>query len=86
MSANPPPLPKSVGGFTPIPIAYSPTATHILYARAHSNPKSTKPSAKQNDKRKEKEAVYPEGRTLFLVNLPTSVISLLHPTLVPPVK
>lgn len=70
MSTNPPPLPKSVGGFTPIPVAYSPTATHILYARAHSNPKSTKSTAQQDSKGKGKEAVYPEGRTLFLVNLP----------------
>ncbi|KZT70344.1 hypothetical protein DAEQUDRAFT_667907 [Daedalea quercina L-15889] len=70
MSANPPPLPKSVGGFTPIPVAYSPNATHILYARAHSNPKSSKQSTWQASKGKGKEAAYPEGRTLFLVNLP----------------
>lgn len=67
MSKNPPTLPKSVGGFTPIPIAYSSSATHILYARAHSNPKSSK---KHADKGKGKEVAFPEGRTLFLVNVP----------------
>ncbi|TFY54566.1 hypothetical protein EVJ58_g8786 [Rhodofomes roseus] len=70
MSTTPPPLPKSVGGFTPIPVAYSSTATHVFYARAHSNPKPAKSPAQQDSKGKGKEAVYPEGRTLFLVNLP----------------
>lgn len=70
MSENPPPLPKSVGGFTPIPIYYSSSATHILYARAHSTPKVSKASAKSTDKGKGKEVAYPEGRTLFLVNVP----------------
>ncbi|KAH9833777.1 ribosomal RNA-processing protein 7-domain-containing protein [Rhodofomes roseus] len=62
--------PKSVGGFTPISVAYSSTATHVFYARAHSNPKPAKSPAQQDSKGKGKEAVYPEGRTLFLVNLP----------------
>lgn len=62
-------LPKSIGGFTPIPIAYTPSATHILYARAHSNPKSSRAS-KDAGRGKGKEVAYPEGRTLFLVNVP----------------
>lgn len=53
-------FPSSIAGFVPIPVVYSPTATHILYARAHNNSKSAKG----------KEIAFPEGRTLFLVNLP----------------
>ena len=68
MSKALPTLPKSVGGFTPIPIAYSSSAVHILYARAHTNSKSSK---RHTDKGKGKEVVYPEGRTLFLVNVPS---------------
>lgn len=48
-------LPKLVSGFTVIPVAYS-HSTHILYARAHLS--------------KSQNVVYPEGRTLFLVNVP----------------
>ncbi|KAG0698903.1 ribosomal RNA-processing protein 7-domain-containing protein [Suillus ampliporus] len=53
-------LPKSLSGFTLIPIAY-PSSTHLIYARAHatSKPKTSKPGN-----------VFPEGRTLFLVNVP----------------
>ena len=46
-----------------LPIAYSPSTTHILYARAHSAPKH------KDSKGKQKEEL-PEGRTLFLVNVP----------------
>ena len=53
-------LPSSIGGFVPIPVAYSKTATHIIYARAHTGPK----------KSKDKEIAFPEGRTLFIVNVP----------------
>jgi ribosomal RNA-processing protein 7 len=52
----------SFAGFTPIPVQYSPSATHILYARIHVG--SKKGSAKRKD------AALPEGRTLFLVNVP----------------
>ncbi|KAG2033919.1 ribosomal RNA-processing protein 7-domain-containing protein [Suillus americanus] len=52
-------LPKSVSGFTVIPIAY-PSSSHFIYARAHAKSKS---KTKLND-------VLPEGRTLFLVNVP----------------
>ena len=48
-------LPKLVSGFTVIPVAYA-HSTHILYARAHLS--------------KSQDLVYPEGRTLFLVNVP----------------
>jgi len=49
-------LPKLVSGFTVIPVAYT-NSTHILYARAHIS-------------RSQDVAIYPEGRTLFLVNVP----------------
>ncbi|KAI0638557.1 ribosomal RNA-processing protein 7-domain-containing protein [Trametes polyzona] len=58
-------LPSSVSGFTVLPIAYSPSATHIIYARAHSAPKKD-----SKGKQKQKLASLPEGRTLFLVNVP----------------
>ncbi|KAI0080775.1 hypothetical protein K474DRAFT_1672311 [Panus rudis PR-1116 ss-1] len=74
-------LPSSVSGFTPIPIAYSSSATHVLYVRAHSgsknnskkNKKSQNQSQNQNDANangKGKAPELPEGRTLFLVNVP----------------
>ncbi|KAF8447281.1 ribosomal RNA-processing protein 7-domain-containing protein [Boletus edulis BED1] len=44
-----------VSGFTVIPVAYA-RSTHILYARAHLS--------------KSQDVVYPEKRTLFLVNIP----------------
>jgi ribosomal RNA-processing protein 7 len=47
--------PKVVSGFTVIPVAYA-HSTHILYARTHLS--------------KSQDLVYPEGRTLFLVNVP----------------
>ena len=56
-------LPTTISGFTVLPVAYSPSATHIIYARAHSV------SKRQNAKGKQKEEL-PEGRTLFLVNVP----------------
>lgn len=53
-------LPKNISGFTLIPIAY-PCSTHYIYARPHvtSKSKALKPAN-----------VLPEGRTLFLVNVP----------------
>lgn len=54
-------LPPSIAGFTPLPVQYSPSATHILYARAHTGSKKGSAS---------KSAALPEGRTLFLVNVP----------------
>lgn len=68
-------LPAPIAGFIPLPIAYSPTSTHILYVRPHvgAKNKSRNKDAKtehtaMNGKGKEREL--PEGRTLFLVNVP----------------
>ncbi|KAF8906730.1 ribosomal RNA-processing protein 7-domain-containing protein [Gymnopilus junonius] len=51
-------IPSSISGFSVIPILYKNSATHCLYARSHAASKSH--SAK----------ILPQGRTLFLVNLP----------------
>ena len=56
-------LPATISGFTVLPIAYSQSATHIIYARAHSAPKGKDAKGKQREE-------LPEGRTLFLVNVP----------------
>ncbi|KAG1733134.1 ribosomal RNA-processing protein 7-domain-containing protein [Suillus lakei] len=53
-------LPKCLSGFTVIPIAY-PSSSHFIYARAHTTSKSK--TSKPNN-------ILPEGRTLFLVNVP----------------
>ncbi|PSR80982.1 hypothetical protein PHLCEN_2v6572 [Hermanssonia centrifuga] len=53
-------FPTSIAGFTPIQIKYSSDSTHILYVRAHTGSK----------KGKSKDILFPEGRTLFLVNVP----------------
>lgn len=55
-----PVLPTCLSGFTVIPIAY-PSSSHFIYARAHATSKS---------KVLEPNNVLPEGRTLFLVNVP----------------
>jgi len=60
------PLPRSISGFTPIPIFYPSTpstssVTHIIYVRPHINPKN---------KKNRDTTTFPEGRTLFLVNIP----------------
>ncbi|RPD66805.1 hypothetical protein L226DRAFT_498434 [Lentinus tigrinus ALCF2SS1-7] len=57
------PLPATTVGFTVLPITYSQTATHVLYARSHSAPKHKDSKGKQREE-------LPEGRTLFLVNVP----------------
>ncbi|KAF9461978.1 ribosomal RNA-processing protein 7-domain-containing protein [Collybia nuda] len=51
-------LPETVSGFTPSPIVYSPSSTHYIYVRPHSGTK------------KSPQKTLPDGRTLFLVNLP----------------
>jgi ribosomal RNA-processing protein 7 len=51
-------LPSSIAGFTIVPVAYSTSSTHILYARSHVGSK------------KIKNKNFPDGRTLFLVNVP----------------
>jgi ribosomal RNA-processing protein 7 len=50
-------LPASIAGFTIIPVTYS-SSTHIIYARPHSGSKKTP------------KQTLPNGRTLFLVNVP----------------
>ncbi|EAU82682.1 hypothetical protein CC1G_08839 [Coprinopsis cinerea okayama7 len=50
-----------VNGFTALPISYSKSSTHYLYARAHAS--SNKKDPKQQNQ-------LPNGRTLFLVNVP----------------
>lgn len=60
-------LPDSIAGFQVILTTYtspssSTTVTHILYARAHVNPKKTASNKPQ--------PALPDGRTLFLVNVP----------------
>ncbi|KAI0737709.1 ribosomal RNA-processing protein 7-domain-containing protein [Daedaleopsis nitida] len=56
-------FPTTISGFTVLPIAYSSSATHIVYARAHAAPKHRDAKGKQREE-------LPEGRTLFLVNVP----------------
>lgn len=48
----------SISGFTVLPVSYSKAATHYLYARAHASTSKSKAPA------------FPDGRTLFLVNIP----------------
>ncbi|KAF5322933.1 hypothetical protein D9619_000256 [Psilocybe cf. subviscida] len=50
-------IPTSISGFSVIPILYNSSTTHYLYARSHTS---------KGDARK----ALPDGRTLFLVNLP----------------
>jgi ribosomal RNA-processing protein 7 len=45
----------SISGFTIIPVSYSTTATHYLYARTHAG---------------SSKSAFPHARTLFLVNVP----------------
>lgn len=52
--------PTTINGFTILPITYSSSATHYLYLRQHTG------SKKKNSLSKN----FPEGRTLFLVNVP----------------
>lgn len=49
---------SSINGFSPIPVLYTPSTTHCIYARPHSSSKA------------ESNSVLPSGRTLFLVNIP----------------
>jgi ribosomal RNA-processing protein 7 len=58
-------IPSTISGFAVIPVLYNSSTTHILYARPHS---SGKAKTKQGDSHKKKSL--PDGRTLFLVNIP----------------
>ncbi|KAF8646189.1 hypothetical protein AX16_007333 [Volvariella volvacea WC 439] len=51
-------VPNAINGFTIIPTKYAPKITHFLYVRKHAGSK------------KEKSKALPEGRTLFVVNVP----------------
>jgi len=51
-------IPSNISGFSVIPVLYNSSTTHYLYARPHASSKS------------DSRNVLPEGRTLFLVNLP----------------
>ncbi|KAJ6481750.1 ribosomal RNA-processing protein 7-domain-containing protein [Mycena sanguinolenta] len=51
-------LPTSVAGFSVLPISYAGTSTHYVYARSHTGSKKNPTSE------------LPDGRTLFLVNVP----------------
>jgi len=51
-------LPSTVGGFSVLPVSYAGTSTHYIYARPHA---ASKKNASQT---------LPDGRTLFLVNVP----------------
>ena len=50
-------IPSNISGFSVIPVQYNSSATHYLYARSHASKSSA-------------NTVLPDGRTLFLVNLP----------------
>lgn len=54
-------MPATISGFAVIPVSYDPSTTHYLYARPHSSSKG---------KRKANQTTLPDGRTLFLVNVP----------------
>ncbi|KAF8208377.1 ribosomal RNA-processing protein 7-domain-containing protein [Mycena galopus ATCC 62051] len=51
-------LPTSVAGFAVLPVSYAGTSTHYIYARSHTGSK------------KNLSQDLPDGRTLFLVNVP----------------
>ncbi|KAH9482217.1 Ribosomal RNA-processing protein 7-like protein A [Psilocybe cubensis] len=50
-------IPSNISGFSVIPVLYNSSTTHYLYARSHTSKGLS-------------NKVLPEGRTLFLVNLP----------------
>ncbi|KAJ7481662.1 ribosomal RNA-processing protein 7-domain-containing protein [Mycena latifolia] len=49
---------QSIAGFTILPVSYAGTSTHYIYARSHAGSK------------KQASQTLPDGRTLFLVNVP----------------
>ena len=52
--------PASIAGFTPITVKYSPDTSHVIYVRPHTVSK----------KGKARDIGLPDGRTLFMVNVP----------------
>ena len=55
----------NISGFSVIPISYDSSTIHYLYARPHSSVKG-----KRNVNGAPNQTTLPEGRTLFLVNVP----------------
>ncbi|TDL29990.1 hypothetical protein BD410DRAFT_780506 [Rickenella mellea] len=55
-------LPDTVAGFAVFPIVYSPQVTHVIYGKSHTNPKKAT--------KKAVNITFPDGRTLFLANVP----------------
>ncbi|KAG5653362.1 hypothetical protein H0H81_000863 [Sphagnurus paluster] len=51
-------LPTSLSGFTVVPVTYSSSSTHYIYVREHTGSKKAAHNA------------LPDGRTLFMVNVP----------------
>ena len=51
-------MPSVISEFSVIPVSYKSSVIHYLYARLHSSPKS------------DSSKIFPDGRTLFLVNVP----------------
>ena len=51
-------MPSVISGFSVIPVSYRSSVTHYIYARFHSSSKS------------DSSKILPDGRTLFLVNVP----------------
>ena len=51
-------MPSVISGFSIIPVSYKSPITHYIYARLHSSSKS------------DSSKILPDGRTLFLVNVP----------------
>ncbi|KAI0065870.1 hypothetical protein BV25DRAFT_1905938 [Artomyces pyxidatus] len=54
-------LSPSIAGFIPLPVSYSSTSQHILYIRPHVG---------ASKKAQHHRRVWPDGRTLFMVNVP----------------
>src|ERR1700761_1494462 len=51
-------LPNSIAGFSVLPVSYGDDSNHYIYARSHTGSK------------KNVSQTLPDGRTLFLVNVP----------------
>jgi len=66
------PLPTTISGFTVLPVEYpsSSAAIQYLYVRKHAGPKTSKGSKDAKDAKNDKETHLPDGRTLFVVNMP----------------
>ena len=63
------PVPTTISGFTVLPVEYSLSgAIHYLYVRKHAG--SGKTSKTSKDAKNDKETRLPDGRTLFVVNMP----------------